>query len=85
MDFIKDVTNEVDIFSTNLRTAALNEQEAFEKQIENMENISQDSDFNAKLEVVGEREPLIAWMEQSKEFFDNQLGEREKKISRAIV
>jgi hypothetical protein len=31
MDFIKDVTNEVDIFSTNLRTAALNEQEAFEK------------------------------------------------------
>jgi|TARA_B110001450_G_C17283854_1_gene344607 hypothetical protein len=50
-----------------------------------MENISQDSDFNAKLEVVGEREPLIAWMEQSKEFFDNQLGEREKKISRAIV
>jgi len=72
MDFItKDVANEVDIYSNNLRTAALNEQEAFEKQIENMENISQDSEFNAKLEVVGEREPLIAWLEQSKEFFDN--------------
>jgi|TARA_B110001450_G_C17371069_1_gene379689 hypothetical protein len=63
MDYIKEVMNEFDIYSTNLRNAALNEQEAFEKQIENMENISQDSEFNAKLEVVGEREPLIAWLE----------------------
>jgi len=85
MDFItKDVANEVDIFSNNLRTCALNEQEAFEKQIENMENISQDSDFNAKLEVVGEREPLIAWLEQSKEFFDNQLADRERTINKKI-
>ena len=85
MDFIKEVANELDIFSNNLRTAALNEQEAFEKQIENMENISQDSDFNAKLEVVGEREPLIAWLEQSKEFFDNQLADKERRINKAIM
>ena len=84
MDFIKEVTEENDIFSNNLRTCALNEQEAFEKQIENMENISQDSDFNAKLEVVGEREPLIAWLEQSKEFFDTQLGDKERQINKKI-
>ena len=40
MDYIKEVANELDIYSNNLRTAALNEQEAFEKQIENAENIS---------------------------------------------
>ena len=85
MDYIKEVANELDIYSNNLRTAALNEQEAFEKQIENMENISQDSEFNAKLEVVGEREPLIAWLEQSKEFFDNQLADKERQINKKIT
>ena len=34
MDFIKEVGNEFDIFSTNLKTAAIIEQEAFEKFIE---------------------------------------------------
>ena len=73
MDFIKDVSNEFETFSLNLKTAALNEQEAFEKIVENMDQVSQDSDFNEKLEVVGEREPLVQWLEQSKEFFDNKL------------
>jgi len=60
MDFItKDVTNEFETFSINLKTAALNEQEAFEKQIENMDAASQDTEFNTKLEIVGEREPLV--------------------------
>ena len=59
MDFIKEVTNEVETFSISLKNAALAEQEAFEKLVENMDQQSQDSDFNNKLEVVGEREPLV--------------------------
>lgn len=43
MDFIKEVTNEVETFSINLKNSALAEQEAFEKLVENMENQSQDS------------------------------------------
>jgi len=74
MDFVtKDVANEFETFSINLKNAALNEQEAFEKLVENMDQASQDSEFNNKLEVVGEREPLVQWLEQSKEFFDNKL------------
>jgi hypothetical protein len=70
MDFIKDVTSEFESFSVNLKNAALIEQEAFEKNFENMDASSNDSEFNNKLEVVGEREPLIQWLESSKEFFD---------------
>ena len=62
MDYIKEVTNEVETFSINLKNAALIEQEQFEKwfaEQENVDNESNDSEFNNKLEVVGEREPLI--------------------------
>ncbi len=34
MDYIKEVTNEVESFSINLKNSALAEQEAFEKFIE---------------------------------------------------
>lgn len=85
MDFIKDVSNEFETFSLNLKTAALNEQEAFEKIVENMDQVSQDSDFNEKLEVVGEREPLVQWLEQSKEFFDNKLQDQERTINKKIT
>jgi hypothetical protein len=37
MDFIKEVTNEVETFSISLKNAALAEQEAFEKLVENMD------------------------------------------------
>ena len=40
MDYIKEVANELDVFSNSLRTCALNEQEAFEKLIENNDNVS---------------------------------------------
>jgi hypothetical protein len=43
-----------------------------------MDQVSQDSDFNNKLEVVGEREPLVQWLEQSKEFFDQKLADEER-------
>ena len=59
MDFIKDVQAEYETFSINLKSGALNEQEAFEKLVENMENESQSSEFNTKLEVVGDRDQLI--------------------------
>ena len=84
MDYIKEVTNEVETFSINLKNAALVEQEAFEKFIETMDQQSQDSDFNNKLEVVGEREPLVQWLEQSKEKFDNQLQDKERYITKNI-
>jgi hypothetical protein len=45
-----------------------------------MDQVSQDSDFNNKLEVVGEKEPLIQWLEASKEFFDNKLADVERTI-----
>jgi hypothetical protein len=40
MDYIKEVTNEVETFSINLKNAALVEQEAFEKFIETMDQQS---------------------------------------------
>jgi len=50
-----------------------------------MDQVSQDSDFNNKLEVVGEREPLVQWLEQSKEFFENKLNELERNINKKIT
>ena len=58
MDYIKDIQNEYEVFSISLKTNALIEQEQFEKLVENMENESQSSEFNVKLEVVGDRDQL---------------------------
>ena len=87
MDYIKEVTSEVENFSVNLKNSALTEQEAFEKFIEtqNVDQQSNDSDFNAKLEVLGVREELVQWLEQSKEKFDNQLAEKERYITKNIT
>lgn len=84
MDYIKDVTSEYEVFSISLKTNALTEQEQFEKLVENMDGESQSSEFNVKLEVVGDRDQLIQWLEASKEFFDQQLGEKERYITRNI-
>ena len=84
MDYIKDVTSEYEVFSISLKTNALIEQEQFEKLVENMDGESQSSEFNVKLEVVGDRDQLIQWLEASKEFFDQQLGEKERYITRNI-
>ena len=84
MDYIKEVNGEYENYHNLLKNAAFIEQEAFEKLVENMDQVSQDSDFNNKLEVVGEKEPLIQWLEASKEFFDNKLADVERTIKRAI-
>ena len=84
MDYIKDVQSEYEVFSISLKTNALTEQEQFEKLVENMDGESQSSEFNVKLEVVGDRDQLIQWLEASKEFFDQQLGEKERYITRNI-
>jgi len=84
MDFIKEVNSEYENYHNLLKNAAFIEQEAFEKFIENMDQVSQDSDFNNKLEVVGEKEPLIQWLESSKEFFDNKLADVERTINKKI-
>ena len=39
MDYIKEVTNEVETFSVNLKNAALIEQEQFEKWFAEQENV----------------------------------------------
>ena len=56
MDYKQEVQNEYEVFSVSLRTNAMIEQEQFEKLVENMENESQSSEFNVKLEVVGDRD-----------------------------
>ena len=84
MDYIKDVQSEYEVFSISLKTNALIEQEQFEKLVENMDGESQSSEFNVKLEVVGDRDQLVQWLEASKEFFDQQLGEKERYITRNI-
>ena len=50
-----------------------------------MENESQSSEFNVKLEVVGDRDQLVQWLEASKEFFDQQLAEKERYITKNIA
>ena len=85
MDYIKEVGGEYENFSVNLKNGALIEQEQFEKLVENMENESQSSEFNTKLEVVGDRDILIQWLEASKEFFDQRLAEKERHVTKSIM
>jgi allophanate hydrolase subunit 1 len=85
MDYIKEVGTEYENFTVSLKNGALIEQEQFEKLVENMENESQSSEFNVKLEVVGDRDILIQWLEASKEFFEGQLAEKERYITKSIM
>ena len=44
-----------------------------------------DPEFDAKLEILGEKEPCIQMLDTFKEYFDNQLADIERKINKSIT
>ena len=87
MDYIKFVIEQSDIFHTSLKNYALIEQAAFEAEVADpdYQMPEDDPDFDLKLEVLGEKEPCIQMLDTYKEYFDQQLGEIERKINKSIT
>lgn len=61
MDFIKFVVEEADKFHQALKAAAIIEQAAFEAEVtkDGYEMPENDPEFDAKLEILGEKDPCI--------------------------
>jgi hypothetical protein len=87
MDYIKFVIEQADTFHTSLKNYALIEQASFEAEISKDEFVMPDNDpeFDAKLEILGEKDPCIQMLDTFKEYMDNQLGDIERKINKSIT
>jgi hypothetical protein len=73
MDYIKFVLEQADIFHTSLKNLGLLEQASFEAEITdaNFQMPEADEEFDAKLELIGEKEPCIQLLDTFKEYMDN--------------
>ena len=73
MDYIKFVTEQAEVFHTSLKNYALVEQATFEAEISKDEFVMPENDpeFDAKLEILGEKDPCIQMLDTFKEYFDN--------------
>ena len=88
MDYIKFVLEQAETFHTSLKNHALLEQAQFEAEI-NEDNFEMpdenDKEFNARIEIMGSKEDCVTFLDQYKEYMDNQLGEIERKVNKAIT
>ena len=89
MDFMKFVMEESENFHTTLKNFALVEQAAFETEISAEEfeipETGNDPEFDAKFEVLAEKEPCIGFLDAFKEYMDQQVGQMESKIIKSIT
>ena len=79
IQFHKEVGEHAEAFHENLKTHANAEQLAFEERLAALgDNDPEDDDeFNAQLELLGEKEGLDGILEQFKEFMDAQINQKE--------
>ena len=87
IQFHKEVGEHAEAFHENLKTHANAEYITFEERLAVMGDNQPDDDdeeFNAQLELLGEKEGLDAILEQFKEFMDAQINQKEGQIDKAI-
>ena len=87
IQFHKEVSEHAEAFHENLKTHANAEYITFEERLAVMGDNQPDEDdeeFNAQLELLGEKEGLDAILEQFKEFMDAQINQKEGQIDKAI-
>jgi len=87
-EFIKVVLEAADEFNKEFFPYACKEQidfiEDFTAKQERGEQFDDDEDFNDKLVVLGEKDDLMAMLEQSKDFIEKNIQEKESVINKGI-
>ena len=86
---IKFVIEQADEFQSQFFVYAIDEQSKFEEfltaQQANNAELDDDDEFNNKLEILGEKDDTIQMIENSKEFIEKAIQEKETIISRGIT
>jgi transcriptional regulator of heat shock response len=75
------------IFGEKLTELAITEQAKFGEKIDLMDGNypEDDEEFDMMLELLGDKDQLMQWVDTSKEFFDKEIGKKEAQITKAIL
>ena len=88
-EHIKFIIEQADDFQKQFFVYAVEEQAKFEEflvaQQANNAEIDDDDEFNMKLEVMGDKDDTMQMLEDSKEFIEKAIQEKESIISRSIM
>ena len=85
-NFINFCAEQASTFDASLREYALEEQVKFIEQMEEQENFqdNQTEEFTELLELLIEKEPLVAHLDNSKDTMDQGINKLETEIGKAI-
>jgi hypothetical protein len=85
--YVTFVSEQSTIFGEKLTELAINEQAKFAEKIELMDNNypEEDEEFDQMLELLGDKDLLMQWVDTSKEFFDKEIAAKEGVITKAIA
>ena len=92
IEFIKFVVEQAEVFDTNFRVYAIDEQAKFEERLTQLQDPVliqneygiDDDEFNKMLETLGDKDALVQMLDTSKEYMDNFIGGKEGEITKSI-